>query len=109
MNIAERGRVHTRRELKAKGLGDLHERFTDVLFRHNPIGLPNRPGSRQDYGGPAGTLIIGLGTVGSVETLRVRLYQEMLSWYGKESGPEEGYQSTAQELWDVLQSFNKSK
>lgn len=109
MNIAERARVHTRRELKAKGLGELHERFTQVLYEYNPIGLPPRPGSRQDYGGPAGTLILGLGGVNSPTALSIKLYEEMKDWYGKDTGPEAQYSEIAQKLWDLYVQFVKSK
>jgi hypothetical protein len=109
MNIAERARVHTQRELKAKGLGELHEQFIQVLFEHNPIGLPLRPGSRQDYGGPAGTLILGLGGVNSPDALRIKLYEEMVGWYGKDTGPEARYYEIAQKLWDLYVQFIKSK
>jgi hypothetical protein len=90
-------------------MDELYEQFMQVLFEHNPIGLPLRPGSRQDYGGPVGTLILGLGGVESPDALRMKLYEEMLGWYGEDAGPDSRYYEIAQKLYKLYLPFIKSK
>lgn len=106
MNISERARVHTRRQIRARGLEELYQRFVDVLFAHNPVGLPKTPGTRQDYGSPVGTLILKLGRAYSAQDLACLLYLEMIDWYGKDTGSEELYQVIAQELWSISTQFS---
>jgi len=105
MNIAERARIKQRRKIKTEGLGQLYDILTDILFRHNPVGLPRTPGVRDDYGSPVGTLIPSLETAKSADEVQIMLLIEMARWYGKDSGPESMYGDISRDIWKAWLDF----
>jgi len=79
----------------------LYHGLTDLLYRHDPVGLAAAGAPKDEYEPEVGTIIPRLRNANSPDDVRLILHQEFLRWFEAEtSGPESAYDRIAQEIWN---------
>lgn len=82
----------------------LHRGLTELLYRHDPVGLAAVGAPKDEYEPEVGTIIPRLKDANGPDDVRRIVHQEFLRWFGAEeqAGPESAYRDIAQEIWDKL-------
>ena len=80
----------------------LHRGLTELLYRHDPVGLAASGAPNDEYEPEVGTIIPRLRDAKSPGDVRRIVYQEFLRWLEAEEtvGPESAYNRIAEEIWD---------
>jgi len=80
----------------------LYRGLTDLLYRHDPVGLAAAGAPKDEYGPEVGTIIPRLRNANSPDDVRRIVHQEFLRWFEAEetAGPESAYNDIAQEIWN---------
>lgn len=74
--------------------------ITEVLARHDPMGLTDFGAPQDEYRPEAETIAPRLDEAGSTEDVQVILTEEFTRWFGDElSPPAERFAAAALELW----------
>jgi len=83
---------------------NLHRGLTELLYRHDPIGLAATGAPKDEYEPEVNTIIPRLKGASSADDVRRIVHQEFLHWFGGEetAGPESAYDSIANEIWANL-------
>jgi hypothetical protein len=81
---------------------NLHRGLTELLYRHDPVGLATAGAPSDEYEPEVGTIIPRLRDAKSPDDVRRIVHQEFLRWFEAEetAGPESAYNRIAQEIWD---------
>ena len=101
--FAARERVRRQREIDElhARYGDLYERITAILFRHDPVGL-NFDDNTDEYAPEARRIAWVLSTLSSVDEAR-RTIRDIFaaSFDDRLAGPESRYQRAAEDIWGL--------
>jgi hypothetical protein len=91
------------RELRRQYLS-FYRGLTDLLCRHDPVGLVNLGAPKDEYEPEVSTIIPRLKNASGPDDVRKIVHEEFLHWFGAEetSGPESAYDAIAQEIWFSL-------
>lgn len=93
-----------RRRLKEEYFG-LYDEAAKLLFRHDPAGI-NFEDNTDEYEPEVGTILPQLRNCKSMNDVRRMVHQEVVKWFDPGiAGPEENYEKTAAEIWDLWQKF----
>ncbi len=81
---------------------NLHRGLTELLYRHDPVGLAAAGAPKDEYEPEVGTIIPRLKDANCPDDVRRIVHQEFLHWFEAEetTGPEPSYNGIAQEIWD---------
>lgn len=91
-----------RRKLKAK-YGELFDAVSEILFRHDPIGI-NFEHNTDEYEAEVGTILPRLDNCDSISNARKMIHQEFVRWFDLDTaGPEDRYEELTQEVWAAWQ------
>jgi len=84
---------------------NLHRGLTELLYRHDPVGLAATGAPKDEYEPEVGTIIPRLKGAKSPDDVRRIVHQEFLRWFEAEetTGPESAYNDIAQEIWDICE------
>lgn len=94
-----------REELTA-GYEHMVSAISEVLFRHDPIGI-NLGTKADEYKPEAQTIVVRLrGATDDVAALEI-VHEEFLSWFGQTAGPVERYREVALEIWQLWSQATK--
>ncbi|MBC7933623.1 MAG: hypothetical protein H7Z38_23935 [Rubrivivax sp.] len=89
-----------RRRLKRE-YGTLFDVLTEILFRHDPIGIGFEE-NRDEYDLEAETILPRLWQCQSVEDVTEIVHQEFQDWFTPEvAGAKEKYIEIAEDIWRV--------
>jgi hypothetical protein len=93
--------VFPKRELRLRYLS-LHRGLSELLYRHDPIGLAALGAPKDEYESEVSTIIPKLKDATSSDDVRRIVHREFLRWFGDEqtAGPESSYNAIASEIWD---------
>jgi len=95
-----------RRRLRKK-YRDLFDEIAAILFRHDPVGV-NFEDNVDEYEPEVGTVLPRLKECCSSSDVRRVLHQEFSRWFTPEvAGPEERYDSAANDVWHVWQRHKR--
>ena len=83
--------------------GRLFDEVSEILFRHDPIGI-NFGSNTDEYEPEVETILPRLKEAHSASELRRIIYEEFARWFnGDDVGSEEDYEAMAQEVWAAYQ------
>ena len=95
------------REALNVAYAELFERLTEILFRHDPIGI-NFETNTDEYEPEVSTIIPRLRSATSREDVRRVVHEEFMRWFdGGMAGGEANYDAIATEVWDLRELFPK--
>ncbi len=81
----------------------VHQSLTELLYRHDPIGLAALGAPKDEYEAEAGSIIPRLPEAESKDDVRRIVHEEFVRWFGDEqAGPESAYDRIAEEIWETL-------
>jgi hypothetical protein len=90
--------LEERRQLKA-AYADLFDAITEILFRHDPIGI-NFEVNTDEYEAEARTILPRLRTCKSPADVTAVVHEEFSRWFSPEiAGSNESYSEIAAEIW----------
>ena len=80
---------------------NLHRSLSELLYRHDPVGLAAAGAPKDEYEAEVSTIIPLLENANCPEDVRRLVHQEFLKWFGTEdtTGPESAYDRIAGEMW----------
>jgi hypothetical protein len=85
--------------------GKLFDAVSEILFRHDPIGI-NFESNTDKYDPEAGTILPRLKECQDVFEVRKVVFQEFIRWFDEDNvGSEEQYEEISQEIWSHWQKF----
>jgi hypothetical protein len=75
----------------------LHRGLSELLYRHDPVGLAAAGAPNGEYEAEAGTIIPRLKDANSSDDVRRIVHQEFLRWFNnpQTAGPESAYNGIA--------------
>lgn len=77
--------------------------LTEILFRHDPMGLAAFGAPADEYESEAETIAPRLAGVACVDDVRRVVHEEFVSWFTEDSAPPlEALTATAEEVWAAL-------
>lgn len=81
---------------------NLHRGLTELLYRHDPIGLAAAGAPKDEYKSEVSTIIPRLKHATGPDNVRRILPEEFLRWFEDEqtAGPESAYNDIACEIWE---------
>jgi hypothetical protein len=81
---------------------NLHRGLTELLYRHDPVGLAAAGAPRDEYEPEVGTIIPRLKHANTLDDVRRIVHREFLRWFDAEeaTGPESSHNAIAQEIWE---------
>jgi hypothetical protein len=86
---------------------ELFERISQILFRHDPIGI-NFDTNRDEYDAEAGTIIPRLRGATTRDAVQYVVHQEFVRWFSlEEAGPPIRYAEIATDIWQLRDLFPK--
>jgi len=93
--------VLPKRTLRLRYLS-LHRGLSELLYRHDPVGLAAIGAPKDEYESEVSTIIPRLKGATGPEDVRRIFHREFLRWFGDEqtAGPESAYNAIACEIWD---------
>jgi hypothetical protein len=93
--------VLPKRTLRLRYL-NLHRGLSELLYRHDPIGLAAIGAPKDEYGSEVSTIIPKLKDATGPDDVCHKVHGEFLRWFGDEqtAGPESAYKAIACEIWD---------
>ena len=93
---------HTDQSIPRQRYLNLHRALTELLYRHDPIGLAATGAPKDEYEPEAGTIIPRLKDANGSDDVRRIVHQEFLRWFEAEEtiGPEYFYDGIAKEIWE---------
>lgn len=95
-----------RRQLKAE-YGKLYDAVSEILFRHDPIGI-NFGRNSDLYEPEVGTILPRLNDCISVSHARKMIHQEFVRWFDSDiAGPEARYEEIAEKVWATWQKYQQ--
>ena len=79
----------------------LHQRLTELLYRHDPVGLAALGSPKDEYEPEVGTILPRLREAKSKDDVRRIVHEEFVHWFEAQetAGPESAYDAIAQEIW----------
>jgi hypothetical protein len=90
-----------REELRAQNPA-LFEQVSEILFRHDPIGV-NFGDNTDEYEPEAGTILARIPGARSTAAVRSIIHEEFVSWFGEIAGTEDRYTAVADEILAAYQ------
>jgi hypothetical protein len=79
----------------------LFEEVSQILFKHDPIGI-NFESNTDEYEPEVGTILPRLKECYSAEEACRVIHQEFIRWFGGEiAGPEQMYEEIGKEVWEA--------
>jgi len=94
--------LRDRQRLKTE-YGQLFEKVTDLLFRHDPIGI-NYESNTDEYEAEVGTILPRLKDCGSADDALTVVHEEFRRWFGPDAGGKQKYSKMAEEIWNAWQT-----
>ena len=93
----------TEREMRRQYLR-FHRDVTEILSRHDPVGLLRLGAPGDEYEPEVGTIIPRLKTANGPDDVRRIFQEEFMNCFGAEeiAGPESAYDTIAEEIWHSL-------
>jgi hypothetical protein len=93
--------VLPKRTLRLRYLS-LHRGLSELLYRHDPIGLAALGAPEDEYESEVSTIIPKLKGATGPDDVRRIVHEEFLHWFGDEqtAGPESAYNAIASEIWE---------
>ena len=76
---------------------------TELLARHDPMGLTSAGAPADEYEPEAGTIVPRLAEAGSVDDVVDIVHAEFQTWFDGAAGPRDRYVPVATELWEAVQ------
>ncbi len=87
--------------------GNLFNTLSDIIFRHDPIGI-NFEDNTDEYDPEVGTILPRLKNAHSEAETLIIIHEEFGRWFGEDiAGSQDKYQDLAVEIWSVWQQFNE--
>jgi hypothetical protein len=82
----------------------LHAKLTEILNRHDPIGLIALGAPKDEYEPEVETIVPRLSAAENAADVTRIVWDEFGRWFGAASttGPESAYQPLVQEVWELL-------
>jgi hypothetical protein len=88
-----------RRNRLRQEYGELFDRTSAILFRHDPIGI-NFEENADEYDPEVGSILPRLAACASATEVRHVVFEEFCNWFDPENaGDETTYNAIAEELW----------
>jgi hypothetical protein len=85
----------------------LFQRISEILFRHDPIGI-NFDTNTDEYDAEAGTIIPRLRHVTTADAVQFVVHQEFVGWFSpEEAGSPSRYAAIASDIWELRGLFPK--
>jgi hypothetical protein len=80
----------------------LHRGLSELLYRHDPVGLAALGSPKDEYESEVSTIIPKLKGAAGPDDVRRIVHKEFLHWFGDEqtAGPESAYSAIACEIWE---------
>lgn len=80
----------------------LHRGLSELLYRHDPVGLAVLGAPKDEYESEVSTIIPKLKFATGPDDVRRIVHQEFLHWFGDEqtAGPESAYDAIGCEIWE---------
>lgn len=80
----------------------LHRGLSELLYRHDPVGLAAAGAPKDEYESEVSTIIPKLKNATGPNDVRRIVHQEFLRWFEDEqtAGPEFAYNAIACEIWE---------
>jgi hypothetical protein len=98
-----RKQIHEERRKLRSEYGVLYDKISELLFRHDPIGI-NFEHNTDEYEPEVGTILPRLKTCTSANELLQVVHEEFVRWFGIETaGSQDRYRKIADEIWHLLQ------
>ncbi len=89
-----------RNRLKSE-YGDFFDTVSEILFRHDPIGI-NFESNTDEYEPEVGTILPRLKSCHSAEDLTTVIHEEFRRWFSYDlAGPRDKYREIAVEIWHL--------
>lgn len=83
---------------RLRGREDLVDDVTEVLFEHNPVGLPG--GNRSEYRAEAETIVASLDRHTTLPEMLNIVHSEFVNWFDADlAGPPARYTQAATQIW----------
>lgn len=80
----------------------LREDVSEILFRHDPIGI-NFDENPDEYDGEAGRILDGFKRGMTLDQLLTIIHEEFVQSFDRQTaGPREKYAAIAEEIWGVI-------
>lgn len=92
--------IRARRGLLKNEYGQIFNKISELLFRHDPIGI-NFEDNADEYDPEVGTILPRLRTCTSSDDVLSVVYEEFQKWFNGEAGAKENYQDIALEIWSI--------
>lgn len=108
MDETEVTKIREARIRLKKQHAQLFNEISEILFRHDPIGI-NFEDNTDEYEPEVGTILPKLKEAQSATELRRIIHAEFVRWFSGDSlvGEEAKYENIAQEIWAVYQRYLK--
>jgi hypothetical protein len=86
--------------VRSNAYGELLERVTELLARHDPIGLIELGMPMDEYEPEVGTIVPRLRSASSPDDVRRIVHEEFERWIDSDTGgPPSHYDAVGDELW----------
>jgi hypothetical protein len=99
-----REEIHAERQRLRTQYAGLYEAALALLYHHDPVGI-NFEINPDEYEPEVGTILPRLQSCGSPKDVQQVVYEEFQRWFANSSGPYEGYESIASELWELWRKY----
>jgi hypothetical protein len=98
--------LEERRRIKA-AYGELFDSVSELLFRHDPIGI-SFDVNGDEYEAEAGTILPRLRSCQSADDVLRVVHEEFVRWFDRgTAGPREHYAEIASEIWQLWRRYGK--
>jgi len=96
--------LEERRQLKAE-YGQLFNAVSELLFRHDPMGIAFDNENSDEYDPETGTILPRLRDCQSAGDVQRIVHEQFVRWFDAgTAGPEESYAVIASEIWELFVS-----
>lgn len=86
---------------------ELFDRMSEILFRHDPIGI-NFDTNTDEYEPEVGTILPRLRGATTRDAVQFVVHQEFVRWFSLEdAGPPTRYAAIASDIWELRDLFPK--
>jgi hypothetical protein len=103
--MTEQEEHRARRKALKDEYGDLYERVSRILFRHDPMGI-NFETNEDEYEPEVDTILSRLVSARTVRDVRRIVHEEMVRWFDPaEVGDVSRYRAIGNEVWQAQQKF----
>lgn len=96
--------IQAKRSQLKKDYRELYQSVSEILFRHDPIGI-NFETNDDEYEPEVDTILPRLKSCSSVEDVLTVIHEEFTNWFDEDmAGGKSRYEEIAKEVWNVWQN-----